>query len=143
MANYMGGKPLFIRKSWNQYNSFLGATGQETPGDAAQRLIQAQKVHLLQNIGGGRWQVFKHEVDAVVPGEDISIGYYDPEFIVRFIKLFTDGNTYFSSIVYDLPHSARVFGTFGSGVMLNLQVVRIWLGEYQTDITANYIWLFG
>lgn len=142
MANYIGGKPPFIRKSWNQYNTFLGSGGQETEGDAVKRMIQAQKVHFLQNIDGGRWQIFKNEVDTI-SGEDILLGYYDPEFIVRYFSVYTNLNTSFASIVYDLPHSARVPGFFTCGSLHNLQITRIWLGEYQASITATYIWLFG
>ena len=131
-------KPPYIHGTL-AHDEFNGPTGATTPGSAQALLVQAERQYDL--ISAGKvWMLYKRDGTAgtVIPG-----GHYDcTDFRVRYISLFVDVQTDIGLLFYDLPWSLRASNYFLCGLLHNLHVTRLYLGDEST-MNATRISIFG
>lgn len=113
---------------------FPGSTGQETPGEAQKLLTQGKRVFTLRH--DGAWHL-----DRNIEGEPehlITGAYFDPQFRVRAFKLYHSRvieatPILFGQIVYDTPSSHHVVDNFATGVLQQIWITRLYLGDPSFD----------
>jgi hypothetical protein len=115
---------LYIHNKGLQ-QTFLGSHGQETPGEAQKLITQGKRVYNLRH--DGTWHLDRN----IIGEAEIVIGaaYYDPDFRVRAFKIYHGLTTLFGRIVYDCPESGHVIDDYATGVLQQIWITRLYLGD--------------
>ena len=120
----------------SQQETFLGSSGQETPGEAQKLLTQGKRVYNLRYDGtDGTWYLDKNIIGQ--PENVITSAYYDPDFRVRAFKIYSGQSLFFGRIVYDCPESGHIIDDYTTGILHQIWITRLYLDDSELDGQVN------
>lgn len=119
-------KPPFVRNN-NQTQDFLGTNHSQDYNQATKNLqYTIQEIEIYYNSDAGKWVVDLNDGNGA---QDITEGWYDPQFQVRAYALEADDGANIMQIIYDKPASEKVIFSWATGVYHPGQITRLWTGD--------------
>ena len=118
-----------------QQDRYAGASknGLSENGDDNTRLVtQANQCQQLL-YAGGKWYAYDH-AGAGAANVEITQGWYDPTFRVRYISVVANTGT---TVRFDLPDTDNVIGSFLASILHAVRMTRIHLDANTTVLSIN------
>jgi len=119
-------KPPYARNT-DQMQDFPGTNHSQDFNQAVKNLqYMIQSIEVYYNSNAGKWVVDLNDGDGA---QDITEGWYDPEFPVRCFALVADTEANYMPIIYDTPFSEKVIFSWATHITIPGQITRLWTGD--------------